>query len=271
MSSQPIPILKSGFNNGEDTRPEDPFDLETLVDFDNLTEEELIGLNDKALAIGGEVAKNQLSTQSHVVSLCGRNRKGTFPVLKHGKLSLNNLRGGQFFVPESLRLIRVTESHGSESRHGSCPFVITEIGHTTVIDFECELTQLTITKCQNLVIKMRKAPIAGIECIDSNNIIVDAENCNFVRATTSFDVKFNGQCDATVLLDVRNCTDVFVNNCQIDVGFFSEGRISFSPKDKSFVPLNPSEDLYRTGITGGTSMPNLTLLKNMRTGKYADT
>lgn len=267
MSSQPIPIMKSGLGDLDFPNP-DIFDLETVVDFDTVTDEDLNALTQKSLEIGGEVAKNQLSTQSHVVSLCGRNRKGTFPTLKggNGPFKLNDLHGGQFFVPKDLRLIRITDPGGSG---GPCPFVITEINHTTVIDFDCVVTQLTITNSRDLVIRMKKAPIAGIECIDSNNIIVDAEKCNFVRATTSFDVKINGSCDDTVLLDVRNCTDVFVNNQQIDIGFFSEGRFSFSPHDKSFVPVSSFDDL--AGSSGGSArMPNLTLLKNMKTGKYAD-
>lgn len=275
MSSQPIPILKSGLEQELNDRPSNIFNLETLIDFDNVTAEDLEALTKKSLEIGGEIARNQLSTQSHVVSLCGRNRKGTFTVLKNGKLDVNDIRGGQFFVPTDLRLIRITDSslgRRSEDRpFGPCPFVITEIDHTTVIDFDCEVTQLTITKSRNLVIRMKKAPIAGIECIDSNNIIVDAEKCNFVRATTSSDVKINGRCDDTVLLDMRNCVDVFVNNQQIDVGFFSEGRFSFSPHEKSFVPLSASDDLLGSSAPGSSRMPNLTLLKNMKTGKYTDT
>src|SRR3990167_53901 len=262
MNSQPIPILKSGL--GGDLQLPDLFELETIVDFDNVTTEELNNLTDKSSEIGREVAKNQISTQSHVVSLCGRNRKGTFPMLKSGKLNVNDLRGGQFFVPKEFRLIRIT---GTDLDPSPVPIVISEICHTTVIDFDCVITQLTITNSKDLVIRMKKAPIAGIECIDSNNVIVDVEKCNFVRATTSFDVKINGRCDDTFLLDLRNCTDVFVNNQQIDVGFFSEGRFSFSPQDRSFVPVSSYNDL---AASSNGSMPNLTLLKNMKTGKYAN-
>lgn len=269
--SDPIPIVKSGFSLIEDDeRPPDLFDLETLVDFDDLDPETLLALTDKSQVIGGEVAKNQLSTQSHVISLCGRNRKGTFPTLRNPKnVNLSSLRGGQFFVPESTRLIKISEKAGVPG----APFVISEICHTTVIDFDCIITQLIVTNSHNIVIRMKKAPIAGIECINSSNIIIDADSCNFVRAITSSDVKVNGECDGDVLLDMRNCIDVFVNGEKIEVGMYTEGRFSFSPQDKSFLRLEKKHDIYRVGGSdapdGGKQMPNLTFLKSMKTGKYA--
>lgn len=239
MSSDSIPIPRSNKRN-----------IEICVDFDFDTLEDMEKIIEKATQIGETVSINQISTQSNVISMCGRNRRGTFPHLTvntDGEVSICDLKGGQFFIPQSLKFIKVVSS--DTSRY---PLVLSEIRHPVVFDFDCRISQLTITKCKGVVVRMKRAPIAGIECIESESIRIDAQNCNFIRTTTSFDVKFRGECDETVLLDVRNCVDIEVNKNSLNVGMFTVGKFSFSPQDKSFVPIHSTDD---------TSSINLALLK----------
>ncbi len=270
--TQPIPILRSGrsANGLQDLVPEDPFQLETIVDFDQVTDDEMSGLMDKAASLGKNICEKQLSTQGKVTSFCGRNRLNSIPSIKSNLLKIDQILGKQLFVPMSYKLIRVLEAEGV-----SCSLVLAEIKHTLVLDIKCRLHQLTITNCSNLVIRMERAPIAGIECINSKNINIDAENQNFLRATTTSDLKISGHCNSESLLDIRNCLDVHVNNERIDAGIYTEGRYKRSLENDTFVKLSPRTD-HLSGTScdenqprGARSLPDISLLKHHYTGKYS--
>ena len=249
--SNPIPILRTGLGTGAEIQ--NPQIVNTDVDFNDLSVEDLENLEQKAQEIGGNVANNQLTTQSHVVSLYGPGRP--FPNVEK-VVDVDQIRGKQFSIPENVRMIKVTSS----SESSPCPFVLSEIQGIVVVQLFCRVSQLTITNCRKVLVRMSHAPIAGIECINSHDVTVVSAACNFLRVTTSTNVKFRGECDADSLLDIRNCTDIHVNDAQLEVGMFSEGRFSVSPDKDHFIPIEPQRDLWNVGVRTG-SFPNLTLLK----------
>lgn len=200
---------------------------------------------EKGLRIGKTIGEQQLRTQGHITSFTG-----TVTRFEKAKSTMDSskIHGQQLYVPTSLRSFKVVGS-----TRGS--YVISEVDTTTVFRFTSPVTHLTITNCSNLVIVIQGRSIAGIECINSRNIVIDCESYDFVRATTTYNCQLNGLCHADTLVDMRNSTDIHFNGNPIEINAFTEGR--FKMKGGGFRRLSIEEDISATS----KSAPNVSVLK----------
>ena len=118
------------------------------------------------------VFESQLKTQSNVITFCANSSRIGFETLPDKEINLDSLTGRNFFVPKAAKVITIsdggyetdidTSDSPVERSIKSVPFVFTEIETMTVVNIECRISQLTITRCKNLNIRFKNAPIAGI-------------------------------------------------------------------------------------------------------------
>lgn len=229
MSSDPISIVR-GNNKDSPYR----FNSESI---DDITE--------KAYRIGTMIGTQQLRTQSQVTSFVGN-----ISHFCHTKnvVDSSKIHGQQLYVPSNVRSIKIIgNTRGS--------YVISNIRSTTVFRFTSPVTHLTITNCSDTVIVIQGRSIAGIECINSRNIVIECESYDFVRVTTTYNCQLNGLCHADTLLDVRNSMDIHFNGKPIHTNVFTEGR--FKVVNDTFEQLPWEEDISATS----KSAPNLSVLK----------
>ena len=132
-----------------------------------------------------------------------------------------------------------------------------------IINICHKVSHITITNCSNLIIKLINTSVAGIECINSNKVNISVKTITFLRITTGSEVNVCGLCDSSTILDVRNSINVKVNNDNIPISMFSESRFCY--KEEILYRMRDNEDIFSSG---NLSLPNISLLKKHRTGKY---
>lgn len=209
------------------------------------TSDSMEDIAEKGLRIGEAISVQQLQTQRQVTSFTG-----TVSHFRRAKnmLDSSKIRGDQLYVPNNVRSIKVVgNTRGS--------YVISEVSTTTVFRFTSPVTHLTITNCSDIVIVIQGRSIAGIECINSRNIVIECESYDFVRTTTTYNCQLNGMCHADTLLDIRNCMDIHFNGKSIQTNVFSEGR--FKIVNDTFQRLSWEDDISATS----KSAPNISILK----------
>lgn len=247
MCSKPINI---NLKKNSQEYPTISSDLNLDVNFDNLDEDQFDSLKTKAENLSEIVSKNQLRVQLNVVSFYGVNRKNKFdPVINNVMESLE-IKGKQIYVPKSVRNIKIK---GNEKNS----YVLSEIVNTTFFEFESPVIHLTLTKCQNLVIKINEKSLTGIECINCSDIVIDCESHYFVRTTSSSHCEISGDLNENTLIDVKNCDDIYFNKERIEGNMYTEGR--FKKRDGKLNLISSKEDfLFRRFAT---SLPNTTVIK----------
>lgn len=213
------------------------------VSIDQFTE-----LSEKVKPIGRTISDSQIKTQNQVASFTGIDRLGVFDWVSNTKMDSREVRGKQLFVPMDIRSIKVT----GDTRNS---YVISEIDHVTVFRFESPITHLVITHCYGIVIVIKGTPLTGIECISSQDVVIECDSYNFVRTTTSDSCRLTGKCDVDTLFDIRNCNDVYVNGERIKGNVFTESR--FKMNDSYLEKVEASEDIF----IGPSSLPNTSIMK----------
>lgn len=217
-------------------------------DIFSVSEDQFTNLYEQVQPLGRTISNAQLHAQSQVTSFTGIDRLGVFEEVSKLKMDSQEIRGKQLFVPTSTRSVRVS----GDMRNS---YVISEIGHTTVFRFESPLTHLTITHCQGIVIVIKGTPLTGIECISSQDVVIECDSYNFVRTTTSDSCRLTGKCNANTLLDIRNCNDVYLNSERIEGNIFTESR--FKMNENSLEKVDISEDIFFRP----SSLPNTSIMK----------
>jgi len=220
------------------------------VNFDDFDENEFAFLKQKTENLCEKISKKQLQTQSNVVSFYGVDKKNKFHSISNNKMDSLEIKGDQFFVPKSMRNIKIK---GNEKNS----YVLSEIKNTTFFKFNSPVIHLTITNCENLVIKIKKNSLTGIECINCTDIVIDCESHSFVRTTTSSYCEISGDLNENTLIDVRNCNDIFFNKEKIVGNMFTEGRFRKRNGELYLIPIE--EDLLSRPFYH--SMPNMSLMK----------
>lgn len=227
-----------------------PIAIKSCIDFDTFSDTELSELQEKSEHLGKVIGKSQLSTQGNVISLWGRNRMGTIDTLTLSVIDAEEARGNQYHIGCSQKILRV---NGTPTTAVSV--VLSEIKHKMVIEINVPLSQVTLSNCSDLVLNLKHHPVAGIECINSKDLIICSDDTSFIRATTSCGVRLKGESD-DLLLDIRNCEDIYVNNERIQACMFNEGR--YRNGSDGFKRLSASKDVFSGKAS---SLPNMSIRK----------
>lgn len=213
--SSPINIPRRNVNYFNDLEPED---------------------KNEALSYVVQTAENvcnlQLKMQSNVVSFCGNPKRTGYEQLHLSKFNVEDIRGKKIFLPDNIKEITIETSNIEDN----LPFVFAEITSLLIVHIECRISQLTITRCKNVNFRIKRAPIAGIECVLCDDIVIEGENCNFVRTTYSHRVNIEGECDENVIIDIRSSQNIYVNGHDFPDNVFANHSYSYSPDKKSWLP-----------------------------------
>lgn len=220
------------------------FDLD--IDFDKLNEDEFEHINNKAHTIADKVAKNQINTQNKVIYISPNNGIKLESIVE----DISSIMGQKCKINSNVTLL------------GTCyaSYVFSEIKavRPIIISIEHNVSHITITNCSNIIIKSKKPAVAGIECINSMKINICVKKITFLRITTGSDINVHGLYDNSTILDIRNSTNIYVNNDNIPICMFNEARFSYNP---SLYIMKDEEDIFSSG---NLSLPNISLLKYHR-------
>jgi hypothetical protein len=213
----------------------------------HITEEQYEGYQDAAYHIAKKVSDHQISTQNKVVYISANEGTRLTPVIK----DVMTIMGEKCYINPSMTLLKI---YGLVSSS----YVLTGIQMVKpiVIEIHNKVSHLTITNCKNIIIKITNTSFAGIECINSKKINLSVKSINFVRVTTSEDVKMTGEIDKVTVLDIRNSINIVINTDLIPGCLFNEARFRY--KKGILSKINEDDDIFSSG---NLSLPNLTLLK----------
>lgn len=251
--SKPIDIYSKERCFNSTNKPSKLVNINLDVDLDTFTEEDILFMEEKTQSLSKTISDSQISTQMNVTSFCGYDRLEKFEKVNNNYLNSDKIKGKQLYVPRSIRNIKIT---GDERN----AYVLTEIKNTTLFNFQSPVTHMVITNCKGIVIRVGGKLIAGIECINSSDIIIECDSHSFVRTTTSNSCKITGKTNNDTLIDVRNCFDIYFNNERIETNIFTEGRFKGENGKKGGLRRVPSsEDLLHKPFPN--SMPNMTFMK----------
>lgn len=257
-------ILRTGVDVvNEGHREPDIFELETVVDFDNITPENAEAFANKAESIARTISVNQLATQMNFMALCGIDRKGVFDEIPSSKtIGACAARGKRFFVRKECVPGTITVTGDTILAP-----VLSELNSDSPIEinFSGDLINLTITHCRGVNIMVDGRIKVGIELINCSNVDIYCDSFYFARVTTCNDITVTGTCRNGSMLDIRNSSYIKINKEHIHGNMFTSLRY-IKDTNEYFRQVTKSEDIFDGGAQ---SLPDITLMKLYKTGRYA--
>lgn len=205
----------------------------------------------KAHDIGKTVSSGQIKTQEQVTFFTSEvTAKCTTPPIR--ELTANKYMGKQIYIPEDWKSLTINDEEGEFGG-----IVLNKIKHTT-FSVNSTVSQITVSKCEDLIIKVKGKIYAGIECLNSRHVTIEVENQYFVRCVTSHGVRLKGKLDKDVVLDFRNCMDIVLNNETIPLNEFDSVRYHKDEKN-NLVKTPDDKDKFLTN--NKIPVPSITIEK----------
>lgn len=221
------------------------FDLD--VDFDRYNSDQMDELTEHAKVLARKVSDHQLDTQNRVIYVNANEGIKLSPVIRN----VREIMGKKCSIDGKHSIIKIYGEISSSYVFSNLKFV-----RPIIIELHNKISHLTISGCKNVILKLTNTSFAGIECINSRKVSISVKTLNFVRVTTGSDISLYGISDSSTILDIRNSSNVTVNNELLPGCVFTEARFKYHANHYEYI--KEEHDIFSSG---NLSVPNVTLLK----------
>lgn len=242
-------------------------DLIFDLDLDEISESQTEILLDKTKEITKIISQEQLKTQSKITSIYGCNLDGFHQEITSENNKSEDLFGKQLILKRNkiniqgpnigglvLANINKDPPEKKGKQYKTNPF------HNVEIYIDSRITNLVITNCKNLTLRLTHNIKVSIEIIQSSDITLYTFGFPFFRSMYCGPINIIGNIRPNIIFDIRKSLSIHINRLDVYFNPHLENRYKYS--EGILIRVPDEEDIF---LGSPKSFPDLTLAKIYKT------
>lgn len=242
-------------------------DLIFDLDLDELSENQTEFLLDKTKEITKIISQEQLKTQSKITSIYGCNLDGFHQEINKENNESEKLFGKQLVLkrnkiniygPNIGGLVLANINKDPPRKNGK-KYKTNPLGNVEIY-VDSRITNLVITNCENLILRLTHNVKVSIEIIESSDINLEITGFPFFRSMYCGPIYIHGNIRPNTIFDIRKSLSLHINKFDIYFNPHLENRYEYL--QGVLIRIPDDRDIF---LGSPKSFPDLTLAKIYKT------